>query len=258
VDELSGLRRATGLSLAALASRTPFSKSAWHRYLAGDHLPPRSAVEALARLAGASPAGALELWEAANASPLRMSDAAANASDHESAETLVPTAPKQRHRYRSLKWIVAGAVAVSVTAAATVAASWLFSPVRDVGHRAGVHCHAKSCEGRLPDFSTCARDAHTQSTITEGAFVLKLRFSPACGAAWSEIQILASEARKVSVRSEHDEFSASYPGDGSDGYCSPMIAVPSPRGVVACAEAHGKVACTGLAGPQEAEPSGWA
>ncbi|MFB6436639.1 helix-turn-helix domain-containing protein [Streptomyces sp. NPDC056411] len=61
------LRGRTGLSLAALAERTPYSKSSWERYLNGKNLPPRDAVGALCRLAG-EPAGRLTaLWELADA-----------------------------------------------------------------------------------------------------------------------------------------------------------------------------------------------
>ncbi|USA01676.1 helix-turn-helix domain-containing protein [Streptomyces lydicamycinicus] len=64
---LRELRARTGLSLAALAARTPYSKSSWERYLNGKKLPPRDAVEALCRLAG-EPAGRLvALWELADA-----------------------------------------------------------------------------------------------------------------------------------------------------------------------------------------------
>ncbi|MEU4208518.1 helix-turn-helix domain-containing protein [Streptomyces sp. NPDC026206] len=62
---LRELKGRTGLSLAALGERTPYSKSSWERYLNGKKLPPRQAVEALCRLAG-EPAGRLvALWELA-------------------------------------------------------------------------------------------------------------------------------------------------------------------------------------------------
>lgn len=48
---LRELRTASGLSLAGLAAKTPYSKSSWERYLNGKTLPPREAVEEL------SPAG---------------------------------------------------------------------------------------------------------------------------------------------------------------------------------------------------------
>src|SRR5689334_24127947 len=62
---LRELKDRTGLSLAALAARTPYSKSAWHRYLSGGTPPPRPAVEALCRLAGADPEAVRALWDGA-------------------------------------------------------------------------------------------------------------------------------------------------------------------------------------------------
>ncbi|MFD5392699.1 helix-turn-helix domain-containing protein [Streptomyces sp. NPDC127097] len=64
---LRELRARTGLSLAALAARTPYSKSSWERYLNGKKLPPRDAVEALCRLAGEPAGRLLALWELADA-----------------------------------------------------------------------------------------------------------------------------------------------------------------------------------------------
>ncbi|MFG2527218.1 helix-turn-helix domain-containing protein [Streptomyces sp. NPDC048516] len=61
------LRERTGLTLAGLAERTPYSKSSWERYLNAKKLPPRGAVEALCLLAGEPPGGLLALWELADA-----------------------------------------------------------------------------------------------------------------------------------------------------------------------------------------------
>ncbi|MFE2572222.1 helix-turn-helix domain-containing protein, partial [Streptomyces mirabilis] len=66
MERLRCLKQRTGLSLAALASVTPFSKSTWHRYLSGDQFPPRSAVESLGRLADTDPGPLLSLWDAAS------------------------------------------------------------------------------------------------------------------------------------------------------------------------------------------------
>lgn len=63
--ELRGLRERQGLSLAALADRTPYSKSTWGRYLSGGSLPPWSAVQALTALADEPEARLRALWELA-------------------------------------------------------------------------------------------------------------------------------------------------------------------------------------------------
>ncbi|MEU1308726.1 helix-turn-helix domain-containing protein [Streptomyces cinnamoneus] len=62
---LRELKDRTGLSLAALGGRTPYSKSSWERYLNGKKLPPRQAVEALCALANEPPGRLLALWELA-------------------------------------------------------------------------------------------------------------------------------------------------------------------------------------------------
>jgi transcriptional regulator with XRE-family HTH domain len=62
-SRLRDLKERTGLSLVGLAGKTPYSKSSWNRYLNGAVLPPRQAVEDLARLAGEPPARLLVLRE---------------------------------------------------------------------------------------------------------------------------------------------------------------------------------------------------
>ena len=63
VEQLRALKDHSGLSLAELARRTAYSKSSWQRYLSGGQPPPRAAVQALGRAAGADQARLLALWE---------------------------------------------------------------------------------------------------------------------------------------------------------------------------------------------------
>jgi hypothetical protein len=65
VEQLRALKDRTGLSLAELARRTAYSKSSWQRYLSGTKQPPRGAVQALCRVAGADQARLLALWDLA-------------------------------------------------------------------------------------------------------------------------------------------------------------------------------------------------
>ncbi|WP_328978865.1 helix-turn-helix transcriptional regulator [Streptomyces canus] len=65
VEQLRHLKDRTDLSLAELARRTAYSKSSWQRYLSGAKQPPRGAVEALCRVAGADQARLLALWDLA-------------------------------------------------------------------------------------------------------------------------------------------------------------------------------------------------
>ncbi|MEV6053737.1 XRE family transcriptional regulator [Streptomyces sp. NPDC052107] len=235
VAGLRELKDRTGLSLAALAARTPYSKSAWHRYLSGGTPPPRPAVEALCRLAGADPEAALTLWDAADISPPAV-------------------VPEQRGRKRCFgrlpSWLPLSVFALFGTATA-VAAAVAFSGRPGAAPAARtlpeVHrCHGRSCQGELPDASVCARDARTTSTVTGPAYTVRLRWSPACGTAWSEVWLRSPRAREVSVRVGQDVMSAGYPADDSTGVSSPMLSVSSPRGVEACAEVAGELACTGL------------
>ncbi|WP_066927075.1 helix-turn-helix domain-containing protein [Streptomyces sp. NBRC 110611] len=65
VVQLRRLKDHSGLSLAALAAKTSYSKSSWERYLNGKKLPPRDAVEALARVCGVDATRLLVLHEVA-------------------------------------------------------------------------------------------------------------------------------------------------------------------------------------------------
>ncbi len=53
------------MSLTSLAAKTGYSRSSWERYLNGKALPPRQAVEELARATGADPTRLLALHEVA-------------------------------------------------------------------------------------------------------------------------------------------------------------------------------------------------
>ncbi|UNO40316.1 helix-turn-helix domain-containing protein [Streptomyces sp. MST-110588] len=65
VGQLRRLKDHSGLSLASLAAKTTYSRSSWERYLNGKQLPPRDAVEQLARVCGTEPTRLLVLHELA-------------------------------------------------------------------------------------------------------------------------------------------------------------------------------------------------
>ncbi|MEU1910511.1 peptidoglycan-binding protein [Streptomyces hygroscopicus] len=65
VVQLRRLKDRSGLSLVALEARTGYSRSSWERYLNGKALPPRHAVEELARATGTEPTRLLVLHEVA-------------------------------------------------------------------------------------------------------------------------------------------------------------------------------------------------
>ncbi|MFF7249339.1 helix-turn-helix domain-containing protein [Embleya sp. NPDC008237] len=65
VVQLRRLKDRSGLSLVSLAAKTGYSRSSWERCLNGRTLPPRRAVEELARITGADPVRLLVLHEVA-------------------------------------------------------------------------------------------------------------------------------------------------------------------------------------------------
>ncbi|GGV57787.1 hypothetical protein GCM10010277_60040 [Streptomyces longisporoflavus] len=65
VEQLRLLKDRTGLSLIALGRQTAYSKSSWQRYLNAQQPPPRQAVVALCRVAGADPERFGARWELA-------------------------------------------------------------------------------------------------------------------------------------------------------------------------------------------------
>ncbi|MFI1737877.1 peptidoglycan-binding protein [Streptomyces sioyaensis] len=76
VVQLRRLKDHSGLSLASLAAGTSYSKSSWERYLNGKKLPPRDAVQELARVCGGDATRllalhevALQVWQAERAEP---------------------------------------------------------------------------------------------------------------------------------------------------------------------------------------------
>ncbi|MFB6985262.1 peptidoglycan-binding protein [Streptomyces sp. NPDC056178] len=65
VIQLRWLKDHSGLSLSSLQSKTGYSRASWERYLNGKVMPPRQAVEELARVGGVDPARLLVLHEVA-------------------------------------------------------------------------------------------------------------------------------------------------------------------------------------------------
>ncbi|GGS10174.1 hypothetical protein GCM10010252_56630 [Streptomyces aureoverticillatus] len=65
VVQMRALKDHSGLSQSALAAKTSYSGSSWARYLNGKAVPPRDAVEELARTCGADPGRLLALRDVA-------------------------------------------------------------------------------------------------------------------------------------------------------------------------------------------------
>lgn len=64
-SQLRRLVDRSGLSIAALADRTGYSKTSWERYLNGRLLAPKGAIVALAEVTGTNPVHVTTMWELA-------------------------------------------------------------------------------------------------------------------------------------------------------------------------------------------------
>ncbi|MFI1498505.1 helix-turn-helix domain-containing protein [Streptomyces platensis] len=264
---LRELRARTGLSLAALAARTPYSKSSWERYLNGKKLPPRDAVEALCRLAG-EPAGRLvALWELADAAwSGRGRSGAAQARDGGSAADGGPgrasepgtavvaaagppvggeaTARRVPRSARRMAGLAAGAGAGGV---ALVAALAVWTAVGAGGPVSGAvpetpevtGCRARACDGKDPESMRCDLPELVRTPVERtaaGGERVQLRYGTVCGAAWGRvrhgrigdrIEVVVPGEAPRSVR-VLDRF------DAEDSLVTPMAAARGPEGVRLC------------------------
>jgi hypothetical protein len=195
VGILRELKDRSGRSLETLAVETAVSKSSWQRYLNGAKLPPRYAVEALARLAGEPAERPLALWQQAEAAWSRRAVDAAPAPDPALASDPEPgPAPVVRRRGR--RWIVVAALGILVVAAA-VAGLVARRPDRAAPVSANaaapppfsvtVGCHAAGCAGRDPLDMDCSVDAASYAVLRVAGALLELRISDRCQAGWARV-----------------------------------------------------------------------
>ena len=202
---LRQLRTETGLSLAGLATKTPYSKSSWERYLNGKTLPPREAVEALCRLAGEPEGRCLALWEIAEAegsgrgatpTATRAKGPAtrpkATAPPTVAAPPPTPSPPHQRGviTLAVLASVCAVAVTAVVLALLLIPDSRTSDPLSPTAATTatpiGPGCHGATCEGRSPMAMRCAAQPDTvaRHRTATGAW-MELRHSRECGTTWA-------------------------------------------------------------------------
>ncbi|MFI1359590.1 helix-turn-helix domain-containing protein [Streptomyces sp. NPDC020898] len=213
-EGLREMRARTGLSLAALAERTPYSKSSWERYLNGKKPVPRQAVETLCAMAGESAGRLLALWEladtewsgrarhtrppAASTAPPPPEPASPPASALVPAGAVGTRADAGVHRRaRRQGLFVAGAGAAAV---AILAALSLRSPGTAAGSPASLAsptldpvpgCQGKACDGKDPKPMACGLPGRVDSLgpphRTSTGTSVELRYSRVCAAAWGRI-----------------------------------------------------------------------
>ncbi|MFI9313893.1 helix-turn-helix domain-containing protein [Streptomyces althioticus] len=198
---LRELRAGAGLSLAALAARTPFSKSSWERYLNGKSLPPRQAVRELCRLANEPDERLLALWEiteaqwsgrAAAPAPVPSSDALPRPG-HQERPPLSVRSLRKLGRSRLLV-VLASAYTVIVGGVAVLLflllpdseAREAGPPPASVPFSLAPQCHGAACEGRDPMRLICGIDPETLASYrTATGAHIELRHSKKCGASWA-------------------------------------------------------------------------
>ena len=188
VASLRELRSGTGLSLAALAAKTTFSKSSWERYLNGKTLPPGQAVRELCRLAGESEGRCLALWELAE------SEWSGRATP---TRTDSPTASEEEDRagggrgaamaiIASVCALAAGGLSVALVLLAGQSTDGRPSPAPPAAP--SPRCRGAACEGRSPMQMECGTDPRTLAShrTADGAH-LELRYSARCRAGWARM-----------------------------------------------------------------------
>ncbi|MFH9003520.1 DUF2690 domain-containing protein [Streptomyces afghaniensis] len=191
---LRELRVGTGLSLAALAAKTTFSKSSWERYLNGRTLPPREAVQELCRLAGEPEGRCLALWELAES---EWSGRAAPTTP--SAPTDLPAPPEADASKPAVGG--RGAVLAVLASVCAIAAGGLSVALVLLAGQSGdprpsppppsapaPRCRGATCEGKSPMHMRCGAAPLTlASHRTSTGAQLELRYSDKCAAGWARM-----------------------------------------------------------------------
>ncbi|MFI8997196.1 helix-turn-helix domain-containing protein [Streptomyces sp. NPDC053542] len=273
-EGLRELRARTGLSLAALAARTPYSKSSWQRYLNGTKLPPRDAVEALCRLARQRPGRLLALWElaehawsgraAAGPAPGAAPPPEAPTPALEAPTPLLEASARPPGRGpapgpRGPRTLLGTAVAAVVALAVAGAVALLAAP----GHGAGsaraaagpataagpvsvpappaVGCRGASCGGGDPEAMRCGGAGRLvtplERTVAGGAR-LQVRYSTVCRAAWGRVTHGTVGDRVVlTVPGQRPRAVRVADAYDAEGYLvTPMSAAKGTGGITLCLE----------------------
>ncbi|MBW8739032.1 MAG: DUF2690 domain-containing protein [Streptomyces turgidiscabies] len=198
---LRELPAGAGLSLAALAQRTAYSKSSWERYLNGKSLPPRQAVQELCRLANEPDGRLLALWEIAESywsgrAVAPVPDPPADESLREHPQEVSPPAGTGRGRLGGGRLLVVLASAYTVIVGGAAALLFFLLPDSEAQENGPLpasvpfsiapECHGAACEGRDPMRLICGIGPDTLASYrtATGAHV-ELRHSKKCGASWA-------------------------------------------------------------------------
>lgn len=189
---LRELRTGTGLSLAALATKTTFSKSSWERYLNGKALPPSRAVRELCRLAGEPEGRCLALWELAESD--WSGRAAAQTTDAPPppapADADVGHPPGGKGAVMAILASVCAIAAGGLSVALVLLAGHTGDarPSAPPSSAPAPRCRGATCEGKDPLPMKCGMHPLTlASHRTSTGARLELRYSSECGAGWARM-----------------------------------------------------------------------
>ncbi len=205
---LRQLRTETGLSLAGLAAKTPYSKSSWERYLNGKTLPRERrwrhcAASRANRWAGAWRCGRSRRRREAgggDADGHRGEGVGNKAGSNGSTDRLrTPTPSPTPTPAPAQRGVVTLAVLASVCAVAVTAVVLALLLIPDprtsdplsptaatTATPIGPGCHGATCEGRSPMAMRCAAQPDTvaRHQTATGAW-MELRHSRECGTTWA-------------------------------------------------------------------------
>ncbi|MFG2303109.1 helix-turn-helix domain-containing protein [Actinacidiphila glaucinigra] len=262
-----------GLSVAALAEATGYSRSSWERYLGGRLLPPRYAVVALAEATGADPAHFTTMWEVTERvwsraegrhdvtmEAVRIAEARAAlggfgpapAGPSSAPASPAPAAPAPAApavRRRPVVLFVAGVVAVVL---AVIGATALIGDgdgdaddrawpgpshtARAAALPAGVKCTGQECTGKDPEGMGCGGgNARTAAAAWVGGAYVEMRYSRVCAAVWARISAGApGDTVSVTEAGGARRSQRSRIGRDPEAYTS-MLAVRAPGAARACA-----------------------
>ncbi|TXS12654.1 XRE family transcriptional regulator [Streptomyces sp. wa22] len=203
VAALRELRAGAGLSLAALAEQTLYSKSSWERYLNGKSLPPRQAVRELCRLANEPDGRLLALWEIAEShwSGRAAAPASAPPADGSTRPNPQESPSPAGTRWRRLggsRLLVVLASAYTVIVGGVAVLLFLLLPDSEAQEAQPIpapvpfsfapQCHGAACEGRDPMRLICGIDPDTLTSYrTATGAHIELRHSRKCGASWARV-----------------------------------------------------------------------
>lgn len=271
-EQLQLLRRRSGVTLAALANRTSYSKSSWGRYLSGKALPPRQALREFAQAVSAKPDRLLLLLEIAEHAEQAVQtehaeQAERQGQDGEALEAFPPaapdaagepvalpstedpvapgtaplgtrpseprtTAPASPRRRRRL----ALGAALGVGMVAGLISGMLITAPASLGDPAAgggsAKCSGFECRNKDAQRMECHVGVWTAAAEEADGVYLELRYSPRCGAAWARITE-GQVGDTARVEGPHNHSAERAVTYDRDTY-SPMVEAPYPAAARAC------------------------